>query len=153
MYFVSIILLLFVLPLASTGMETFTHPGAASVIDVAGKWFTFWAVGGRLFLAGATQVLRPQYTAQDILGIKVEGANLILRELGFANLSMGMLGLASLFKPEWIVPAALVGGLYYGLAGLGHLAHQDRNAKEWTALVTDLIIFAVLAFFVVRSVM
>ena len=50
-------------------------------------------------------------------------------------------GLASLIRPEWVVPAAIAGGLYYGLAGLGHLFRPNRNLKEQAALVSDLAIF------------
>ena len=47
------------------------------------------------------------------------------------------------------MPAAIVGGLYYGLAGLGHLFRPNRNFKERTALVSDLAIFVLLAVFAV----
>jgi hypothetical protein len=60
---------------------------------------------------------------------------------------MGALGVASLAHPDWVVPAAIVGGLYYGLAGIGHLARKDRNLKEQVALVSDFGIFLVLAAF------
>jgi hypothetical protein len=46
-----------------------------------------------------------------------------------------------------VVPAAVVGGLYYGLAGLGHLFRRG-NLKEQFALWSDLAIFALLAVFV-----
>jgi hypothetical protein len=46
------------------------------------------------------------------------------------------------------VPAAIVGGLYYGLAGAGHLFRGHRNFAGQTALVSDFFIFAVLAVFV-----
>jgi diacylglycerol kinase len=46
------------------------------------------------------------------------------------------------------VPAAIVGGLFYGLAGLGHVVRKERNFKEQAALVSDVAIFLVLAVFV-----
>jgi hypothetical protein len=46
------------------------------------------------------------------------------------------------------VPAAIVGGLYYGLAGLGHAFRGERNAAGQTAMLSDFFIFAVLAAFV-----
>jgi hypothetical protein len=61
---------------------------------------------------------------------------------------MGTLGLLSLAHASWVVPAAIVGGLYCGLAGLGHLVREGRNFKEQTALVSDLLIFLLLAGFV-----
>ncbi len=95
------------------------------------------------------QVARPEFTAGSIFGIKDPASHAIVREVGFGNLAMGTLGLASLAVPQWVVPAALAGGLYYGLAGVGHMMRGERNAKEQVALISDLLIFALLAVFVV----
>ena len=148
MYLASIILLMLVLPLLSVAAEAPMVPDAAALMTLVGKWFTFWAVGVRLFLAGMTQVLRPQFTAESIFDLEDPGALGIVREVGFANLAIGTLGLLSLAVPSWVVPAAIVGGLYYGLAGLGHVMRKNRNFKEQTALISDLLIFLLLAAFV-----
>jgi hypothetical protein len=50
-----------------------------------------------------------------------------------------------------VIPAAIVGGLYYGLAGLGHLPQKNKNAKEYTAMVSDWFAAVVLAWFVLKS--
>ena len=71
-----------------------------------------------------------------------------MREVGFGNLAIGTLGILSLFCPDFLLPAAIVGGLFYGLAGLGHLVRNERNVKEQVALVSDLLIFVLLAGFV-----
>ena len=123
-------------------------PDAGALMGLIGKWFTFWGVGVRLFLAGAMQVFRPQFTAEDIFEIGDPAAQVIVREIGFGNLAMGTLGILSLFFPDFLVPAAIAGGLFFGLAGIGHLARKDRNLKEQIALVSDLGIFLVLAAFV-----
>jgi hypothetical protein len=148
MYLVSIIVLMLVLPLISVAAEAPVLPDAAALMALVGKWFTFWAVGVRLFVAGLSQVFRPQFTAETIFELKDPGALAIVREVGFANLSMGTLGLLSHANPDFLVPAAIVGGLYYGLAGLGHVVRKTRNFKEQTALVSDLLIFLLLAGFV-----
>jgi hypothetical protein len=148
MYLIAIILLMLVLPAISVAAEAFLHPGAAPLMDLIGKWFVFWAVGVRLFAAGISQNLRPQFTAEGILGVKEPGAQAIVRELGFANLSLGTIGLLSLPYPGFLLPAAGGGGLFYGLAGLGHIVRQNRNLKEQTALISDLAIFLLLAAFV-----
>ena len=90
------------------------------------KWFVFWAVGVRLFIAGVRQVAQPQFTAESIFEIKDRAAFALVRELGFANLSTGTLGLANLAVPAWVVPAAIVGGLFYGLAAAGHVSRQEE---------------------------
>jgi hypothetical protein len=103
----------------------------------------------RLFIAGLRQTRQPAFTAAEIFKVNDPAAHPIVREVGFGNLAMGTLGLASLAVPTWLVPAALVGGLYYGLAGIGHAFNPERNAKEQIALVSDLLILALLAVFVI----
>jgi hypothetical protein len=147
MYLAAIILLMLALPLASAAIEA-TIFVVADPMLLIGKWFTFWAVGARLFLAGMSQVIRPQFTSEGILGIKDQAAHVIVREVGFGNLAIGTLGLLSLYLPAFVIPAAVAGGVFYGLAGLGHAARPDKSAKEWAALVSDLAASVVLAGFV-----
>lgn len=149
MYIASIILLLLVLPVASIAVETMMYGG--ELMRYIAKWFVFWAVGVRLFLAGVRQTMQPQFTAESIFGIKEPAAQFIAREVGFGNLAMGTLGLASLFLPGWIIPAALVGGLYYGLAGCGHALRRERNAKETAALISDVFMAILLLALVVAA--
>jgi hypothetical protein len=95
--------------------------------------------------------VQPPFTAEEIFGIRDTSSWPIVREIGFANLSMGALGICSIFRPGWVIPAAVVGGLYYGLAGLGHLPQQKKNAKEYTAMISDGFAAVILAVFVLRS--
>jgi hypothetical protein len=150
LYFSSVILLLFVFPIVSVAINAHLHPNT-EILVLIGRWFTFWAVGVRLFIAGIRQVVQPEFTAHEIFQIPGKVAIPIVREVGFANLSMGLLGLTVFIRPEWTIPAALVGGLYYGLAGAGHVGQRDKNAKEQTALLSDLFVFLVLATFVIKS--
>ncbi len=41
-----------------------------------------------------------------------------------------MFGVLSLFEPQWTVPAAITGCLFYGLAGLKHLLEPARNRSR-----------------------
>jgi hypothetical protein len=148
MYLATVILLLLALPGASVAIEAFVRGGSADVMQLVGKWFVFWGFGVRLFIAGVRQVVQPQFTAEDIFAIKDTAAHAIVREVGFGNLAMGTLGLLTLAVGGFLVPAAIVGGLYYGLAGAGHLFRGHRNFAGQTALVSDFFIFAVLAVFV-----
>ena len=151
MYMISVVLLLFVLPVISIVVERLVGAHGLSLLVVVGRWFCFWAVGVRLFLAGLRQTTKPAFTAEAIFRVSEPGAWPIVREVGFANLSMGLLGLLSLWRSEWLIPASIVGGLYYGLAGVGHLGGKERNAKETFAMVTDFVPFVVLGVFVVMS--
>ncbi len=105
-------------------------------------------VGVRLFIAGLRQTIQPRFTAREIFKVEGEAVFPIVREIGFANLSMSTLALVSLLYPVFLLPAALVGGLYYGFAGLLHVAGHERNAKENVAMISDLFIAIVLLGFV-----
>jgi len=147
MYFITVILLLLVLPAAAVFIEHFAN--AAPVMPLVGKWFTFFAVGVRLFMAGVKQTLQPAFTAEKIFGVKDAASYPIVREVGFGNLSMGAAGLISLAIPGWLPAVAFTGGLYYGLAGVGHVINSAHTKKEAFALWSDLFVFVVLAAYLV----
>ncbi|MES1180110.1 MAG: DUF6790 family protein [Hyphomicrobium sp.] len=149
MYVLSIVLLLLIFPAASVAIDAFAFHGGGDLMWLVGKWFTFWACGVRLFMAGVRQNLQPDFTAKEIFRVNDPGALPIVREVGFGNLSIGLTALVSLILPAWLIPAAFVGGLYYGLAGLGHAMNKECNAKEQVALWSDVLIFLLLAVFVV----
>ena len=152
MYLAIVVLLMGVFPAASVVAEAAFQHGGADLTVLIGKWFVFWSVGVRLILAGLRQIMNPAFTAQTIFGIHDQSAFAIVRELGFGNLSIGLLGACALFNRGWITPAALAGGLFYGLAGVEHLLKGDRNANETIAMVSDLLIFLVLAFYLATLV-
>jgi hypothetical protein len=83
--------------------------------------------------------------AVSIFHIDHELSHEIVRELGFANLWVGLVGVLSLFLPSWRVVSAFAGGLYNGLAGLNHCIKKPGTANEAVALVSDLFIFLVVA--------
>jgi hypothetical protein len=149
MYIVIVIALMLALPLISIVAQIFlSDDGAllgASDLAVVAKWYVFWAVGMRLSLAGLRQIIQPRYTAETILGFKGAEALFFVRELGFANVAMGSVAIASLIAPSWVTPAAMLGAIYYGLAGIIHCFHKGRNKLENLALVSDLFAAFVLA--------
>jgi hypothetical protein len=149
MYVPIVIALLLALPLVSIVAQiVLTDQGAlygASYLVVVAKWYVFWAVGARLSLAGLRQIIQPRYTAETILGLKGDESLFFVRELGFANVSMGSVGIVSLAAPSWVMPAAMLGGIYYGLAGINHCFYKGRNKLQNVALVSDLFAAAVLA--------
>jgi hypothetical protein len=135
MYFIMIGMLLVVLPSTSVSIELFLHShDDQAVLSLVGRWWAFWAVGMRLFITGIRQVIEPQFTAKEIFGSDDPGSLPIVREVGFGNLAFGTLGVLSLFRPDWVAPAAIAGGIYYGLAGAGHIPQKNKNPKEWTAM-------------------
>ncbi len=149
MYILMIILLMFVFPIASVLMETFIFKSTIGTALLIGKWFAFWAVGIRLGLAGLRQIVSPKFTAQRIFGIKSAEPLVIVQELGFANLSIGILGIITIFNSAWITPAAIAGGLFYGLAGIRHLTRKRKNLLENSAMLSDLLMFIILAIYLI----
>lgn len=153
MYLVMVVGLTFVLPIVSTIIELLVVPGS-DPIAVGGKWFVFWGAGIRLLSAGISQILRPQFTAKNLLGIDSPGVGQIVQELGFANTAVGLGGvLAFFFFPSWIVPVAAIAGLFMLLAGVRHAMKNNKARQEWIPLITDFILaIALLAFAVISIV-
>jgi hypothetical protein len=84
MYVPMVVALMAVIPLISVAIQIFSDShavlNAAAIIPIIAKWYVFWAVGVRLFLAGLRQMIQPRYTAETILGIKGDDALLLVRE-------------------------------------------------------------------------
>ncbi|CAN5355590.1 hypothetical protein BH10ACT7_BH10ACT7_23740 [soil metagenome] len=152
MYYLMVIGLMVVAPLVSIGIELAVS-GPANVLEVVGKWFLFWGVGVRLLIAGISQSIRPEFTAQNILGEKSSSANQIVRELGFANIGFGVVGLVAPWVAGWAVPGAIAPAIFLGVAGILHIIKRGKNSKEWVATTTDLLVAVVLAVFVIGSLL
>jgi hypothetical protein len=110
MYFASVLLLLLIFPLASIAVEASRFGHSITDMSLIGEWFVFWAVGIRPFVVGLRQVFQPSFTAVEIFEIHEPKACAMVRELGFANPSMGLLGLGCPWHKESLIPAAIVGG-------------------------------------------
>jgi hypothetical protein len=141
-YLAIVLLLMGVLPAASILVERSTGEGAGGW-EVAFRWFVFWGVGVRLLLAGLRQAIQPSFTAREIFHLASADAEVIVRELGFANFCLGLAAVISGFVPEWRMGAAVSGGLYFGIAGAMHVTKRPATPNEWVALISDLFIFAV----------
>lgn len=149
-YFILVIAQTIVLPVVSAVWEL-TAVGGDPVL-VFGKWWVFWGVGTRLLVAGVAQVSGKGPTA-EILGsssTSVQEAQLI-RELGTANIGMGVAGLLALV-PGWALPAGAAGGLFLLIAGLMHVTKRGKNAEEALATWTDLIVGVAVVVLAIRVV-
>jgi hypothetical protein len=96
MFVAAVALFMGVFPVVSAVVDGMTHSDHAAVIDLIGRWFVFWAVGVRLLTAGARQIINPGLTSEGILSIKGHEVWQLVRELGFANVSIGLAGVISL---------------------------------------------------------
>jgi hypothetical protein len=146
LYLTSVLLFMLILPVISIIIDAGYKSGIS--IFYIGKWFVFWAIGIRLLTAGLRQVIKPEFTAKDILHIESIESHIIVRELGFANICFGLAGVVSLYIPEWRTAAAFTGGLYMGIAGIQHIIKKPSTPNEMVAMVSDIFIFLVMAVYV-----
>lgn len=145
----AIVAFMIVLPVLSILIEVFfSH---SDLTSSATKWFVFWSVGARLFSAGIRQVTKPEFTAKEIFEIRDPAAFKLVVELGFGTLSIGLIGLLSLWLAEWTIPAAVAGAVFFGLAGIQHVRNRVLNSKEKLAMLSDLFIAAVLVACLIAS--
>lgn len=150
-YILIVLLLMLVFPLASIAIEHLVSGFPLGWLLI-GKWFVFWALGVRLLTAGIRQASKPEFTAREIFHFTGTESFAVLRELGFANLSLGMIGIVSILKTEWTQAAAICGGLYMGIAGIMHVVKKPAGTNEWVALVSDLFIFAISAMYLLFTI-
>jgi hypothetical protein len=150
-YLLVVILTMLVLPLASIAVDAATHQ--TSMLWLIGKWFVFWAVGARLMLAGLRQYFQPAFTSRDIMGVERPEVHVLVRELGGANLATGVLGLASLVAPGFVLPTAIGAAIFYTVAGVEHVRATHRGRNESIAMISDFFIAIILAGFVVGTLL
>ncbi len=148
MYLTTVLLLMLVLPIGSISVDHLYFHSSMPPMLLVGKWFVFWGAGVRLFLAGLRQFVQPKFTAQEIFEIKGEDALPLVRELGVANLAVGVVGIGSLPKPDFVLPAAIIAAIFYGGAGVRHTAEQRRTRNESIAMISDLFVSLVLAAYI-----
>jgi hypothetical protein len=137
-YFILVIAQTVVFPIVS-GIIELAVVGGDPVL-VFGKWWVFWGVGTRLLVAGIVQVSGKSPTAA-ILGSTAPSVqeHQLARELGMANIAIGLAGLLSLV-PGWALPAGFAGGIYLLIAGVLHVAKRNKSARESLATWTDLVV-------------
>ncbi len=148
MYLLTVLLLMLVLPAGSIYAEYSFFQSTAPLMLLVGKWFVFWSAGVRLLLAGLRQFFQPRFTAEQIFGIKSDDALPLVRELGVANFATGVVGTISLAEPSFTLPVAIAAAIFYGIAGIRHVAQSDRNRNENIAMMSDLFVFLILAAYV-----
>jgi len=150
MYLAIVALSMFVLPLASMGIEHVHSHGAASWMLLAGKWFVFWGAGVRWSGAGIRQCLQPQFTAREIFRMKTDEALPIIREHGIGNLAAGTAGFVSLWVPSFIAPMALIAAIAFGGWAALHVTSKARSMNENIAMASDFWLATVLTAYLVH---
>lgn len=144
MFIAAVLALMLILPVASIAIDVIVGHHGVLEATIVGRWCVFWMVGVRLFLAGLRQILQPRFTAETILGAEGPGALFVVRELGFANTAVGSAGLGTLLFAAWTLPLAVIGAIFYALAGINHMTHGSRNRLENAVMLSDLFAAVVL---------
>lgn len=137
------VFLLLVLPLFAAMCESVAEDELFNM-HILIKWFVFSAVGLRLFIAGIKQASSPEFTAINIFSMRTKEGYVVIRELGFANIALGVMGILSAIHDNWRILASVSGGLFFGLAALQHTGRKKRSSNEVIALTYDLVVFLVL---------
>jgi hypothetical protein len=143
---------MFVFPIGSIYADHAYCYATVPVLMLVGKWFVFWSAGIRLLVAGLRQFFQPRFTSEQIFGIRSDDALSLVRELGVANFATGIVGIASLAKPSFTLPIAIVAAIFYGVAGIRHAAESGRTRNETIAMVSDLFVSLVLATYLAFSI-
>jgi hypothetical protein len=149
LYLINVLATMLILPLLSIALEAAVKKIPFSA-ELTAKYFIGWAIGVRLLIAGLRQSTRPQFTAEQIFNIRDSSESLpIIRELGFANICLGLIGIVSFFYWEWRLAAAVAGGLYFGFAGFMHASRKAASRNELIAKISDLFIFGIALLYTV----
>jgi hypothetical protein len=144
--------LIFILPLLSIAGE-FVIDKVPISWELAAKWFVFWTIGIRLFVAGVKQASSPEFTATKLFNLKNSESYVVITELGFANMSLGMIGILSVINDSWRLIAAITGGLYLGFAGLHHCLKKTDSKNEVIAMLYDFIVFIVILLYLILKLL
>ncbi len=152
MYLLSVFLLTIVVPLVSIAVDHFLLHSPLPLTALLGKWFVFWAAGVRLFSAGLKQFFQPEFTAKQIFHMTTDEAFPVVRELGIANIAVGAAAIVSLWKPSFVLPIAIVGAIFFGIAGINHVREKNKSRNETVAMATDLWVAVVLVAYIGLSV-
>jgi hypothetical protein len=139
------------LPCISIIIEILTGKQFLTIISLMGKWFIFWAIGVRLLIAGIKQATNPAFTAAGIFHLKDPESEVVVRELGYANICLGLVGVVSVFIPHWRIVSACSGGLYMGIAGMNHIIKKPAGANEVVAMISDIFIALISVVWIILS--
>jgi hypothetical protein len=138
MFKISVVAFFYIFPVISIGMTSYFEN--VNISNSAFRWIIFWGIGMRLFTCGLKQSFQPEFTANNIFSVTQDKAYPIVRELGFANISLGFCGILSMFFITFRTATAFIGFIYYSLALIQHLSRKFKNESELFATITDFTI-------------
>lgn len=112
------------------------------------KWVIFWGIGLRYIISGFYFVYDPFQIGKE----SRSGHDAIARlakDLGWAEVCIGLLGVVSLFEPgiRWV--AGMVGGLLSGITGARHFTLDTLSKKDrlWTYI--NIVVFILVIIYLI----
>jgi hypothetical protein len=123
---------------------------SGNVYEIAGKWFIFWSLGIRLVIAGLMQLFNPAYT-NSLLQLGLSDF-IVIRELGLANFSIGLLCTISFIKKSLRGYVCLYMFIFFTGASILHILRIDSiNFDEFITLVTNIILVIISLYGIIYS--
>ena len=138
--------IVFILPLLSVAFEEIAK-GTTTSWQLIGKWFIFWVLGIQLFTIGIRQASDPASEALKIFKLNGKNVYVIIRRLGFANISLGILGILSLINNHWRQIGAISGISFFGFAVLQNLSQKVKTRNEIIAVISDILTSVVMLLY------
>ena len=121
-------------------------------IDVLMKWILFWTIGFRSVTAGLVQLFYPKYTASIIFGLSGDSFYIFIRELGMANISIGLAAMLCIRKNQWITPVTFITGMFYVLLTVNHIINFQAGIEELISLIFDILVLVISGLYLFRKV-
>lgn len=112
-----------------------------------GKWFIFWAAGVRPFFAGIKLVYRRWTAPAGFFYREMKENFLMIRQLGFAHIAIGVTGMLSLVNSNWRQIAGLAAAFFFGLSAVQHFFIKPVNGKEMAIMITDIMVFTIMLLY------
>ena len=103
----------------------------------------------RFFTAGIKQAQDPAFTAIKIFKLHSKESYVIIRELGFANICLGITSILSLINNQWRLMGAITGVVFFGFAGLQHISKKAGSGNEIIATASDIFIFIMMLLYII----
>lgn len=152
LYEISVITFFALVPIIGVITEVLILKSEINTFSLMFRWFTFSGVGLRLLSAGLKQSISPSFTAKEIFKVNEENSFSIVREIGFANIGFGFIGVLSFFLSQFRLAAATSGCLYFGLVACLHLFSKEKSRDEVFAMLSDYFIFFVLLTLIILNI-
>ena len=112
-----------VFPIVTSIVDIYIHNEKYSNLNIWYKWFLFWSIGIRLLLIGIKKVLFPLFYIKKVYKSYCNQPN-IIKDFGFSYISIGILGIISLFYDNWKFPTYITGSILYLLIGLNYFKEE-----------------------------